>query len=389
MNRKVLIGGVLVLAGFIGFRLYQQWPTDEAGGGFQRPQGGFGRSVSAAVAEYGAVSESVTLVGSLRAEEQADISPRVNGRVDAVYVDIGDRVEAGDILAQIEDDQLDEQLSQSEAALEVNRAVVQQRELELRNQELIFERARGLHESGLTSSEQLEQAQTRYDVARAQLNLARAQLLQAEAGLRELEIRQQRMRIEAPMPGYIGRRFVDPGALVNSNTPIVTVVKLDTLKLVAAVTERDISKVAQGAIGTVYVDALPGERFEGRVARISPLLDPQTRTAQVEVVVPNFDNRLSAEMFARVELDLGSNRQALRIPREALVVRGEDQGVYVLKDDKAHFTLIEIGLAEADWIEITAGLEVGDQVATMGANLLRDGDAVSIIGAKPRAESTS
>jgi multidrug efflux pump subunit AcrA (membrane-fusion protein) len=314
MNRKVLIGGVLVLAGFIGFRLYQQWPTDEAGGGFQRPQGGFGRSVSAAVAEYGAVSESVTLVGSLRAEEQADISPRVNGRVDAVYVDIGDRVEAGDILAQIEDDQLDEQLSQSEAALEVNRAVVQQRELELRNQELIFERARGLHESGLTSSEQLEQAQTRYDVARAQLNLARAQLLQAEAGLRELEIRQQRMRIEAPMPGYIGRRFVDPGALVNSNTPIVTVVKLDTLKL---------------------------------------------------------------------------NRQALRIPREALVVRGEDQGVYVLKDDKAHFTLIEIGLAEADWIEITAGLEVGDQVATMGANLLRDGDAVSIIGAKPRAESTS
>ncbi len=388
MNRKLVLAGVL-LAGLITFRLYQEWPADDATAGFQMPPGGFGRSVSSAQAEYGGVSEAVTLVGALRAQEQVDVTPRVSGRVETILVDIGDAVRAGDLLAQIEDDELQQQLQQSEAALDVNRAMVQQRELELRNQEVNVERARGLHESGLTSAEDLEQAQTRYDVARAQLNLARAQLVQSEASDRELRIRLDQMSITAPMNGFVGRRWMDPGALVSSNTPIVTIVNLTTLELVAAVAERDIVKVESGALGTVYVDALPGEEFAGRVARISPLLDAQTRTAQVEIVVPNPDYRLRAEMFARVELSLGSNREALRIPRQALVVRGEDEGVFVLRDDVAYFTEIETGLSEADWIEITSGLNPGDTVATMGANLLRDGDPVRVVGSQDSEESES
>ncbi|NKB86775.1 MAG: efflux RND transporter periplasmic adaptor subunit [Acidobacteria bacterium] len=386
MNRKLVLAGVALLAGLIAFRLYVVWPT-ETEGGFQMPPGGFGRSVSAAEAEYGPVSEAVTLVGSLRAQEQVEVTPRVSGRVESVLVDLGDRVSAGDILAQIEDDELLQQLQQSEAALEVQLAVVQQRQLELRNQELILERARGLHESGLTSAEEMEQAQTRFDVAQSQVNLARAQQVQSEASYRELQIRHDQMSISAPMDGFIGRRFVDPGALVNSNTPVATIVNLATLELIAAVPERELAKVEQGAEGIVVVDALPGERFVGRVARISPLLDPQTRTAQVEVVVPNTDNRLRAEMFARVDLSLGSNRDALRVPREALVVRGQDEGVYVISEEVAHFTVVRTGLSEENWIEITEGLEAGDTVATMGANLLRDGDAVRVIGAPSAQDS--
>jgi len=389
MNRKLVLAGALLLAGFIGFRLYQEWPADDAAAGFQMPPGGLGRSVNSAVAEYGAVSEAVTLVGSLRAQEQVEVNPRVSGRVKTLLVDIGDRVLAGDLLAEIEDDELLQQLQQSEASLDVSRAMLEQRVLELRNQEVNLERARGLQDSGLMSAEQFEQAQTRYDVAQAQVNLARAQQGQAEAGHRELQIRHGQMSIRAPMNGFIGRRWIDRGALVNSNTPIVTIVNLATLELVAAVPEREVTKVAIGATGIVYVDALPGETFVGEVARISPLLDPQTRTAQVEVVVPNTDDRLRAEMFARVELSLGSNREALRIPRQALVVRGLDEGVFLLRDDVAHFTEIKTGLAEADWIEVTAGLEPGDIVATMGANLLHDGDPVRVIGAKQSEETPS
>jgi len=389
MNRKLVLAGVFLLAGLIAFRLYQEWPADDAAASFQVPPGGFGRSVNSAVAEYGAVSEAVTLVGSLRAQEQVDVNPRVSGRVKTVLVDIGDRVQAGDLLAEIEDDELLQQLQQSDAALDVNRAMVEQRVLELRNQEVNLERARGLQDSGLMSAEELEQAQTRFDVAQAQVNLARAQQGQSEASHRELQIRHDQMSITAPMSGFVGRRWIDRGASVNSNTPIVTIVNLTTLELVAAVPEREVAKVETGASGTVYVDALPGEHFVGRVARISPLLDPQTRTAQVEVVVANTDGRLRAEMFARVELSLGSNREALRIPRQALVVRGQDEGVFVLRDEVAYFTEIRTGLAEADWIEVTAGLDPGDTVATMGANLLRDGDPVQIIGGKPGEERTS
>lgn len=389
MNRKLVLAGVFLLAGLIVFRLYQEWPADDAAGGVQMPPGGFSRTVNSAVAEYGAVSEAVTLVGSLRAQEQVEVNPRVSGRVKRILVDIGDRVQAGELLAEIEDDELLQQLKQSDAALDVSRAMVQQRVLELRNQEVNLRRAHGLQDSGLMSAEQLEQAQTRYDVAQAQVNLARAQQGQAEAGHRELQIRHDQMSITAPMDGFVGRRWIDRGALVNSSTPIVTIVNLTTLKLVAAVPEREVTKVEIGATGIVYVDALPGEIFMGKVARISPLLDPQTRTAQVEVVVPNTDGRLRAEMFARVELSLGSNRKALRIPRQALVVRGVDEGVFLLRDGIAHFTEIKTGLAEADWIEVTAGLESGDTVATMGANLLHDGDSVRVIGGKQNEETSS
>lgn len=382
MNRKLLLVGAVALAALIGIRLYQQWPAAEASNGFRPPPGGFARSVSAATAELGPVSERVTLVGSLRAQEQVEVTPRVAGRVETVHVNIGDAVARGQLLAEIEDDELVQQLEQSQASLDVNQATVRQRELELRNQELILNRARGLQESGLMSAEDLEQAQTRYDVAQAQLNLARAQLVQGEASYRELEILHDQMRIVAPLGGFVGRRYVDPGALVNSNTPVVNIVDISNLELVAAVPEREVTKVRIGAVGGVYVDALPGTAFEGRVARISPLLDPQTRTAQVEVVVPNPENRLRAEMFARVELDLGSNRDALRVPRQALVVQGERQGVYLIRDEVAEFTEIKIGLAEADWIEVTEGLEVGDRVATLGANLLRHGDRVNVIGSQ-------
>jgi len=389
MNRKVVFAGVFLLAGFIAFRVYQEWPAEDAAGAFQMPPGGFGRSVNSAVAEYGAVSEAVTLVGSLRAQEQVEVNPRVSGRVKTVLVDIGDPVQVGDLLAEIEDDELLQQLQQSAAALDVSQAMVEQRVLERRNQEVNLQRARGLQESGLMSAEELEQAQTRFDVAQAQVNLARAQQGQSEASHRELQIRHDQMSITAPMDGFVGRRWIDRGALVNSNTPIVTIVNLTTLELVAAVPERQISKVETGATGIVYVDALPGVTFVGKVARISPLLDPQTRTAQVEVVVPNTDGRLRAEMFARVELSLGSNREALRIPRQALVVRGRDEGVFLLRDGVAHFTQIKTGLAEDDWIEVTAGLEPGDTVATMGANLLHDGDPVRVLGDKRNEETPS
>ena len=389
MKRLIAILSAAAFAGLIGYRLYQQWPGEEPSAAGRFDGGGFGRSVSAAVAELGPVSEAVTLVGSLRAQETVAVNPKVNGRVVEMLVDIGDAVDAGDLIARLDDDELQQQLQQREAALEVNKAVVRQRELELTNQATMLNRAKGLAQSGLMSAEELGQSQIRYDVAQAQLNVASAQLVQAEASAAEMRIRVDQTRISAPISGLVGRRHVDPGALVNANTSIVTIIKLDSVELVAAVPERGVAKVQVGAPGTVYVDALPGRSFRGQVARISPLLDPQTRTAQVEVVVPNPQHELKAEMFARVELDFGSKREALRIPRQALVVRGEQQGVFVIADDVVRFREIQIGLAEDDWLEVTGGVEVGETVATMGANLLRDGDPVRVTGRRGRQETSA
>lgn len=379
MKKLLGFSALALLLGLTGFRLYQGLTADAAAAG--PPRGAGGRAVGAAVAELGPISQSVTLVGSLRAEETVDVTPRINGRVTGMHVDLGDRVQAGTLLARLEDDELRQQEQQSEASLEVTRAVVRQRELELQNLQAVLDRTQGLADQGLVSAEDLEQTQTRYDVGQSQVNVARAQLLQSESGLREVRIRIGQTRIVSPIAGLVGRRYVDAGARVNSNTPVVTIIKLDTVELIANVAERDIVKLQVGAIGRVYVDALPGVEFPGEVARISPLLDAQTRTAQAEIVIPNHEGVLKAEMFARVELELASKASALRVPRDALVVRGEDEGVYVLEDDIAVFRVVRVGLTQGDWIEITEGLAPGELVATLGSNLLNDGDPVRVAGA--------
>lgn len=386
MKRWLISSTLVLVVGLFGYRLWQQLPSDEAAAA---PRGASGRSISTTTAQLGPVTESVTLVGALRAQERVDVTPRVAGRVVGILVDLGDYVRANQLIARLEDDEVQQQVQQSEAALEVSRAVVQQRGLELQYEASTLERTKGLHDNGLISADQLAELQTRHDVAKAQENLARAQLLQSEAGLRELRLRLDQTHVLAPIAGYVGRRFVDPGARVNSSTPIVTLIELDTVELIAAVAEQDLVKVQSGAAGAVFVDALPGERFEGTVARISPLLDPQTRTAQVEIVIPNPDHRLKAQMFARVDLTLASKREALRIPRQSLVVRGDRQGVFVVEDNIVTFREIGTGLAEDDWVEVASGLAIGDTIAALGANLLRDGDKVRVADASSTPQESS
>jgi RND family efflux transporter MFP subunit len=220
----------------------------------------------------------------------------------------------------------------------------------------------------------------RYRVAQSQLELARAQRRQSEAEQRELNIRQSQTRVYSPITGLVARRHVDTGAMVNSGSPIVTVVSVSPMVIDAKASERDISRIRRGAPVTVTVDSLPGERFTGRVMRISPLLDAQTRNGLVEIEIPNRGGMLKGEMFARIELDLGSARETTLLPRDALVYRGEQPGVYVIESEKAKFIAVETGLTQEDKVEVISGVKVGDTVISRGSNLIKEGDRVRVAG---------
>jgi multidrug efflux pump subunit AcrA (membrane-fusion protein) len=117
--------------------------------------------------------------------------------------------------------------------------------------------------------------------------------------------------------------------------------------------------------------------------RISPLLDPQTRNGTVEIEIPNRGGALKGEMFARVELNLGSERETTLLPRDALVYRGEQPGVYVIESEKAKFQPVATGLTQEDKVEVVNGLKAGDVVITRGSNLLKDGDRVRVMDRQP------
>jgi RND family efflux transporter MFP subunit len=174
---------------------------------------------------------------------------------------------------------------------------------------------------------------------------------------------------------------------VTSNTTVVSMVEIGRVRLVANVVEKDLRRVLVGSAAAVEVDAFPGEIFRGRVARLAPVLDPATRTAQMEVEVPNGDFRLKPGMYSRVRLTVASKAQALTVPVNAVVTLEGKRGVFQVKDGtaagaakEADFVPIQIGLEDGTRVEVLAGLTDQARVVTTGAAALRDGDPVIIAG---------
>ena len=335
--------------------------------------------------ERGSMADIITVVGSLEGEASVEVSSKVNGRLEEVAVRIGDRVAKGSVLARVEAREIQEQVNQAQASFEVARATVRQREADLKFSQTNLDRSRSLFERQLLPRQTLDDADARQQSSQAQLDLAKAQFTQAQARLDELKITLGATEIRSPVNGFVGKRMLDPGAFVSSNTTVVSMVQIDRVRLVANVVEKDLRRVKVGSSADVEVDAFPGEIFHGRVARLAPILDPATRTAQMEVEVPNDDFRLKPGMYSRVKLTVATKAQALTVPVNAVVTIEGRRGVFRVVDgtaaDKAKeadFVPIQTGLEDGTRIEILGGVADKAQVVTTGAAALRDGDPVTI-----------
>jgi RND family efflux transporter MFP subunit len=334
-----------------------------------------------AEATTGDIGAQLTVVGNLIGEQTVDVVPRTGGRLVSVNVKLGDAVRRGQLLAKIEDFEIIEQVKQAQASMEVAKATIRQREADLKVAELNFERSKNLFGRQLLAKQALDDAESRYLAAQAQLDLARAQSSQTSARLDELQINLGNTRITSPVDGFVGRRNADPGAWVSQNAPVVSVVEISRLRLQAAVVEKDLRFVGIGDPAIVEVDAYPGDRFNGRVARVSPVLDPATRTATMEVEIPNTGNRLRPGMYARVQLTIEEHTGVIVVPKLAVVDFEGKRGVWQPGDDnKAQFLPVTLGIEDGERVEITTGLKAGDRFVTEGAGAVRRNDTLVIPG---------
>jgi membrane fusion protein, multidrug efflux system len=417
--KKLVIVAVVAVAVLAGLAFYTGWfngePAAEAagqggaggrggegrGGGFQGgggfpgggfPGGGFpgggGRgggarapmTVELATAKRAAVPQELLVVGNLVGDQTVAVAPRAAGRVQEVYVRLGDRVTQGQRIARIEDFELREQIKQAEAAQEVSLATIRQRDADLQLALTNVERSRNLFERQLLPKQTLDDNEARYQSAVAQLDLARAQANQSKARLDELRINMANTIVTSPMNGVIARRAVDPGASVSQNAPVVDVVDVSKVRLVVNVVEKDLSALQAGDTTRVQVDGYPGETFRGRIARVSPILDPATRTAPIEIEIPNADYRLKPGMYARVSITTGTKDNALVVPGSAVVDLGGRRGIFQPLNGSAVFRTVQVGSEQGAQTEILGGLSEGEQVITTGAGALRDGDRILIAG---------
>ena len=405
MRKLVVIVAVVLLAaaGAVVYNRTSDAPASggsSQGGGYQ-PGGRGGPSSGArppmpvefADVKRTAVAEQILVVGNLIGEATVQVVPRVNGRLQSVEVKLGDPVRRGQVIARVEDREIQEQVHQAEASHQVSQASIRQRDADLKLAKTNLDRSKSLYERQLLPQQTYDDTQARYEAALAQTDLARAQFEQAKARLDELKITLSNTLIVSPVDGFVGKRFLDPGAFASTNAPVVSVVDISLVRMVANLVERDVRRVPAGTRAQVEVDAFPGEKFAGRVSRVAPVFDPATRTAEMEIEVPNPGFRLKPGMYARVQLTVDTRADALTIPRAALVAIDGKNGVFVAVQPEApqpaattsggqqpaltaRFTPVDVGIRDGEHIEITAGLKEGVRVITTGAGALKDGDRV-------------
>ena len=362
----------------------------QGGGGFGGPGGGFGgpgggfrppMTVEVTRVKRGHVSQSLTVVGNLIGEQTVDVVPRTGGRLISMNVKLGDRVRRGQVLAKVEDREIVEQVRQAEASHRVGEATIRQREADLNLAQTNVERSRNLYGRQLLPKQTLDDAEARYTSAVAALDLARAQLAQSDARLQELRINLANTNVVSPVDGFVARRDLDVGAFASNNQPVASVVDISSLRLVANVVEKDLRAVTVGDRASVDVDAFPGEKFSGRIARLSPILDPSTRTAAMEVEIANRDGRLKPGMYARVDLTVEDKDNVLVVPKISLVDSQGERGVYQpSEDNKAKFKAVKVGIENNETAEILEGLADGEQIVSTGAGALRRDDQLVIAG---------
>jgi RND family efflux transporter MFP subunit len=359
------------------------------GGGFGGGGGGFGRggprpplTVELTPVTRRTMVDMVTVVGNLIGAATVDAVPRGQGRLDAVYVKLGDPVRRGQAIAKIEDREIVEQINQAEATYNVSQATIRQREADLKLAKNNLERSRSLFERDLLPRQTFDDTDARYQAAVAQLELAHAQMAQSKARLDELKINLANTVIVSPVDGFVGKRTLDPGASVGVNTSFISVVDIRTVRLVINVIEKDLRRITLGTTGEVEVDAYPGEKFNGHVARLAPILDPATRTAQVEIEIPNPRFRLKPGMYARVRFTVERHENALVVPTGAVVDLQGNIGVWVPpgEGDSPQFQPVKIGIEQQDFTELLSGVTEGQQIISTGAAALRQGDRIVLAG---------
>jgi len=365
----------------------------------------------------GSLDHRLHLTGTIVPEAMVDVFSKVSGILERIKVEQGDRVKADQIIAGVEREEKEAKLQETRAALDILRARWAQLKTGARPEEIAqteqlvlqtkarwensldnYKRSKSLKQRDFISQQRLDEAMLQVTLSEAEYNSAReklallrkgarqedrdallAQIRQAKAALRLARMHLKNTTIRATIGGIISKRFLDRGAFVTTASPIVRILAMDTVKVVVHVVESEIAQLRTEAIADINVDTYPKEVFRGAVARISPTVDPESRTADVEIQVDNRDHRLKPGMFARVSLVVQRRDGVILLSRDSLVRESGLTRVFVHDSGKASLREVSLGLEGEQYVEVLTGLRVGDEVITAGQYELKDGMPVKVV----------
>lgn len=344
--------------------------------------------VNVTIVDQASANSQLVLPGSIQAVTEAPVLARASGYIKTRYADIGDRVKEGQLLADIEAPELDQQVTQAKASVDQTKSTLEETTANLQQGKtnrdiarLTFERWNTLIAKGAVARQDVDTYKAQYDAAEANMqsldkavNVARNNIAVAEANLGRLTEMRDYLKVRAPFAGVITLRNVDTGALVaEGNTLLFRIAQTDRLRTYVNVPQADSTSVRVGQTAELKIPDLPLKTFKGTVTRTANALDPVTRTLLAEVQVPNQEGLLLPGMYSEVNFTTPRLEPPLIIRADALVVRGDGPHVAVVgADDVVHFQTVQVGRDYGDTLEILGGLAKGARVVVSPGDVVRE-----------------
>ncbi len=348
---------------------------------------------------------NVEAVGSLFALDEVTVSSEIEGRVDQVMVDVGDRVGKGQVLARIVPIEFELTVEQQRAVLAQARARLGLRENEtelkdvrqaaevkkaaadLADAEQKFKRAESLLETGVIPRQQFDEAEARYKAAKATYDLAvqqvenlRASMQQTQATLNLANKRLRDTQIRAPFAGSVKDRSVTAGQFLRLQTPVMTIVNIDPLRVRLNVPEKMSPWVRVGYEVKLNIEAYPGREFAGKISRINPSVDEKNRTFEIEALVANHSGELKPGSFVKAVIESNKIDSIITIPANATVYLFGTYKVFVVQGNRIKEREVKLGDRLGDRLEVIEGLQPGERIAsTAPGQLLKDGMEIEIV----------
>ncbi len=321
------------------------------------------------------LTTDVTLTGSIMAVTQATVRSKLSAEVVRVFVREGDRVTAGQVLAEFDKAQLRQQAAERVATLESAKAqLVQNEKTRQANAQLV--------KQNFISQNAFDTTDSSFRAQAAAVDVAQAQLAQTELQLADAVVR-------APISGFVAKRYVQPGEKLAFDAPMLAIVDLTQLEVAAQAPVADVAKAAPGAAVEIEVEGLTDHVYKGRIDRVNPSTEPGTRMITVYAAIANNDAKLRAGMFAKMRLPIGGEKDVPSLPLAAIQAEGDKPIVWVIAGDKLARRAITIGRRDerAQLVEITSGLDPSEQVIASKFDNLRDGLTARIVSGNPRAST--
>jgi RND family efflux transporter MFP subunit len=309
------------------------------------------------------VPDTVEATGTVRAALSAQLSSQVMGTITRVNAHEGDHIRRGEVLVSIDESQQQAAYTSAKAGLQATQESIAAADADYALAEATMKRYQMLYDKKSLSPQEYDEVKTKLAAAQARRDAAHASRTQAEAGVSQASTAMSFTKVRAPFDGVVTSKLAEPGAMAVPGVPLLIVEDPSRFRLEAQVDESKVGAVKLGDTVRVSIDSLADQAIEGKVTQIVPAADPASRTVTVKIDLPS-NPQIRSGLFGRAYFPRG-HREAIQVPKSAVLSRGQLQAVYVVGSDQvAALRFITLGNTSGDQVEVLSGLQNGDRIVT-------------------------